>query len=105
MSAASMTPVSPPSLPAAGSSWVDRYECLRARALEIGARRLDDAQGLVLFLRQGMSSWMSEVVAEASAPSVRPSPQQHCLPVRDDRAEITRMLASMVGSALEEVHA
>lgn len=94
-----------PMLPASTieSSWADRYERLRARGLELGSRLLNDAQGLVLFLRQGMVSWMTVLAAGARTPSARPSPQKHGLPVRDERTEVTRMLASMVGAALEEV--
>jgi hypothetical protein len=86
-----------------GSTWVDRYERLRQRGLELGARWLEDAQGLVLFLRGGMVSWMIE----------RPSPQPpkpipragHSALIRDDRMEVARMLAIMIGSAVAEVPA
>lgn len=91
--------------PTTDSSWAERYEGLRTRALENGARRCYEVEGLVLFLRQGMVSWMTEIAAGTTIPSVRPAPQQNSLPVRDDHAEITRMLASMVGSALQEAHA
>jgi len=88
--------------PTADSAWVDRYEHLRKRGLELGSRWLDGAQGLVVVLRQGMVSWMTELAATPK-PRARPSPPQRGVLVCDDRIEVTRMLASMVGSALAEV--
>jgi len=87
-------------------SWVDRYEGLRKQGLELGARWLDDAQGLVLFLRQGMVSWVIELATAAQKPiPARPSQPDRGVLVRDDRAAVTRMLASMVGSAVAEARA
>lgn len=90
--------------PATDSAWVDRYERLRERGLELGARLLDGAQGLVLFLRQGMTSWMAELAAPAPQPPA-PSPPKRGVLDRDDLDEVTQMLASMVGSALTEARA
>ncbi len=86
------------------SAWVDRYECLRERGLELGSRVLDGAQGLVLFLRRGMMSWMTEHTAAAPRPpsSSPPSPPERGMLDRDGRGEVTQMLASIVGSALTE---
>jgi len=85
-----------------GSACVDRYEHLRERGLELGSRLLDGAHGLVLFLRRGMMSWMTELAAAAPRP---PASSPLALPKRgtldrDGRVEVTQMLASMVGSAL-----
>jgi hypothetical protein len=105
-------PVSP-----SGSACVDRYEHLRERGLELGSRLLDGAPGLVLFLRRGMTSWMTEHTVAASrppsssppappappAPPSPPSPPQRGVLDRDGRVEVTQMLASMVGSAFTEV--
>ncbi len=90
--------------PSTELSWVDRYEGIRKR--ELGARWLDDAQGLVLFLRQGMVSWMIELATAAQKPiPARPSQPDRGVLVRDDRAAVTQMLASMVGSAVVEARA
>jgi len=83
--------------------WVDHYEHLRKRGLEIGSRLLDGAQGLVLFLRQGMMAWMTELVAVAPRPSVRSSPPDRGPAVDEGCVEIMWTLASMVGSAVKEV--
>jgi hypothetical protein len=93
-------PVSP-----SGSVCEDRYEHLRERGLELGSRLLDGAHGLVLFLRRGMMSWMTELAAAdskppASSPPSPPSPPERGMLDRDGRIEVTQMLVSMVGSAL-----
>lgn len=96
-----------PTLPnsSAESSWAERYERLRACGIELGSRLLDGAEGLVLLLRQGMVSWMLGLSAGTrTVPACRP-PHEPGLPACDDRAEVTRMLASMVGAALEEARA
>lgn len=81
------------------STWVDRYERLRQRGLELGARWLEDAQGLVLFLRCGMVSWMIEPPRPSPQPRAPASRSDHGALVGDDRMEVARMLAIMVGSA------
>lgn len=98
-----VTPASP-SAPTITLAWADRYEHLRKRGLEVGSRLCDGAQGLVLFLRQGMMSWMTELAAVASNPPARPSPPQRSPMVDEHCVEIMWTLASMVGSAVEEVH-
>ncbi len=97
------TPALPPG-PRIALAWADRYEHLRQRGLEVGSRLCEGAQGLVLFLRQGMMSWMSELAAETSKPPARSSPPRRGATVDEDCVEIMWMLASMVGSAVEEVH-
>jgi hypothetical protein len=82
---------------------VDGYEHLRKRGLEVGSRVLDGAQGLVLFLRRGMMSWMTEMSAAAPRPPVRPSPAEREVFVRDDRVDVMWMLASMLDSAVAGV--
>ncbi len=92
-------PVSP-----SGSACVDRYEHLRERGLELGSRLLDGAHGLVLLLRRGMMSWMTEIAAADPKPlaSSLPSPPERGMLDRDGRAEVTQMFVSMVSSALTE---
>lgn len=88
------------------STWVDRYERLRRRGLELGARWLEDAQGLVLFLRRGMVSWMIELPRPyPQSPAPAPRADRSALVLSDDRMEVARMLAIMVGSAVAEVPA
>jgi hypothetical protein len=85
-----------------GSACVDHYEHLRERGLELGSRLLDGAHGLVLFLRRGMMSWLTELAAadpKPPAPAL-PSPPKRGMLDHDGRVEVTQMLASMVGSAL-----
>ena len=93
------------STPASESTWVDRYERLRQRGLELGSRCLEDARGLVLFLRRGMVSWMTELAHPTQQPPARPPRADRGVLVCDHRMEVTRMLASMVGSAASEVPA
>jgi hypothetical protein len=99
-----MSAASPPLLPTSihGSSWVDRYERLREHGLLLGSRLLDGALGLVVFLRQGMVAWMTELAAGELPLRPRRAPLERSVTDQEDRTDVTRTLASMVGAALME---
>ena len=80
-------------------SWAERYESLRHVALRLGAPRLNDARGLVLFLRQGTASWMEQSVG-SKVPTATPLPTPpHGVASHRERSEVTQLLAAMVNAA------
>jgi len=56
-----------PSQRCSTEQWTERYEALRAEALQ-GDRKAATGRGLVLFLRQGLAGWMAAWEKLAPAP-------------------------------------
>lgn len=81
-------------------SWADRYERLRARGGRLD-QRVHDAEGLVLFMREGSVSWMQALGVRHPAAGARPASAAGDLAGEAGTADLTEALAAMVWSAAE----
>lgn len=86
------------------SEHVERYEALRARALD-RHHAPTAREGLAVLLRHGMASWM-EAWSTLPAPTTPTTPElRERPPLPDDAsAEVVRVLASMALGHFQEVH-
>ncbi len=80
--------------------WADRYERLRVRGLRPG-QRVHDAQGLVLFMREGTVSWMRALAARRPKPAASVASPAEGLLAKGVAADLTQALTTMVLTAAE----